>query len=33
MLWAACPGLANASYLAETVSWMLRPETNRIQKS
>lgn len=33
MLWAACPGLANASYLAESISWMLRPETNRIQKS
>jgi protein SCO1/2 len=33
MLWAACPGLANASYLAESISWMLRPETNRIQQS
>jgi protein SCO1 len=33
MLWAACPGLANAGYLAETISWMVRPETNRIQKS
>ena len=33
MLWAACPGLSNASYLAETISWMVRPETNRIQKS
>jgi protein SCO1 len=33
MLWAACPGLANASYLAESITWMLRPETNRIQKS
>jgi protein SCO1/2 len=33
MLWAACPGLANASYLAESIGWMLRPETNRIQKS
>lgn len=33
MLWAACPGLANAGYLAESISWMLRPETNRIQKS
>ena len=33
MLWAACPGLANAKYLAETISWMVRPETNRIQKS
>jgi protein SCO1/2 len=33
MLWAACPGLANAPYVAESVSWMLRPETNRIQAS
>jgi protein SCO1/2 len=33
MLWAACPGLANASYLAESIGWMLRPDTNRIQKS
>ena len=33
MLWAACPGLSNARYLAETISWMVRPETNRIQKS
>jgi len=33
MLWAACPGMAHAEYLAESVSWMLRPETNRIQSS
>lgn len=33
MLWAACPGMANASYLAESITWMLRPETNRIQAS
>jgi protein SCO1 len=33
MLWAACPGLANAPYVAESVSWMLRPQTNRIQPS
>jgi protein SCO1/2 len=33
MLWAACPGMAHADYLAESVSWMLRPETNRIQPS
>jgi protein SCO1/2 len=33
MLWAACPGLANASYLAESIGWMVRPDTNRIQKS
>ncbi len=33
MLWAACPGMANPPYLAESISWMLRPETNRIQPS
>jgi hypothetical protein len=32
-LWAACPGLGNAPYVAETISWMLRPDTNRIQPS
>jgi protein SCO1/2 len=33
MLWAACPGLGNAPYLAESISWMLKPNTNRIQPS
>ena len=33
MLWAACPGMANPTYLAESVGWMLRPDTNRIQQS
>jgi protein SCO1 len=33
MLWAACPGMASASYLAESVTWMVRPDTNRIQAS
>jgi protein SCO1 len=33
MLWAACPGLGNAPYVAESISWMLRPDTNRIQAS
>jgi protein SCO1 len=33
MLWAACPGLGNAPYVAESISWMLRPNTNRIQPS
>jgi protein SCO1 len=32
MLWAACPGMAHASYIAESISWMVRPETNRVQK-
>jgi protein SCO1/2 len=31
MLWAACPGMANASYIAESISWVVRPETNRVQ--
>ena len=32
MLWAACPGMAHASFIAESVSWMVHPETNRVQK-
>lgn len=27
MLWAACPGMANASFIAESITWMIRPET------
>jgi protein SCO1/2 len=26
MLWSACPGMARAEWIAESVSWMLRPE-------
>jgi protein SCO1 len=33
MLWAACPGMAHAEYLAESIGWMIRPETNRVQAS
>lgn len=33
MLWAACPGMAHADFIAESVSWMLHPEQNRIQPS
>ncbi len=33
MLWAACPGMAHAEYLAESISWVLRPETNRARAS
>ncbi len=29
MLWAACPGMAHADFIAESVSWMLHPEQNR----
>jgi protein SCO1/2 len=32
MLWAACPGMAHAEWIAETLEWMIRPETNRVQK-
>jgi protein SCO1/2 len=31
MLWAACPGMAHPSFIAETLSWMIRPDTNRVQ--
>ena len=32
MLWAACPGMAHAEWIAETLEWMIEPETNRVQK-
>jgi protein SCO1 len=32
MLWAACPGVAHAPWIAESFSWMIRPNTNRVQK-
>jgi len=28
MLWGACPGMAHAPFIAESISWMIRPETN-----
>jgi protein SCO1 len=31
MLWAACPGMANPAYVAESISWVIRPGTNRVQ--
>jgi protein SCO1 len=33
MLWAACPGVAHAPWIAESFVWMMHPETNRVQKS
>jgi protein SCO1/2 len=27
MLWAACPGQASAEWIAESISWVIRPET------
>ena len=31
MLWAACPGMANPAYIAESITWVIRPDTNRTQ--
>ncbi|HEY7337685.1 MAG TPA: SCO family protein [Bryobacteraceae bacterium] len=31
MLWAACPGMAHAEWIAESFSWMIKPDTNRVQ--
>ncbi|HXH41782.1 MAG TPA: SCO family protein [Thermoanaerobaculia bacterium] len=33
MLWAACPGMAHADFIAESVSWMLNPGQSHIQPS
>jgi protein SCO1/2 len=33
MLWSACPGMANAEWIAETLRWMIQPETDRVQRS
>ena len=30
MLWGACPGMAHPSFIAESVSWMIRPETKLV---
>jgi protein SCO1 len=30
MLWAACGGMAKPDFIAESVSWALHPETNRV---
>jgi len=31
MLWAACPGMANPAYIAESLAWVMRPDTNHVQ--
>ncbi|HET8889016.1 MAG TPA: SCO family protein [Candidatus Angelobacter sp.] len=31
MLWSACPGMAHAHWIAETLEWMVHPEQNRVQ--
>jgi protein SCO1/2 len=33
MLWSACPGMAHAKWIAETLEWAIHPETNRVQAS
>ena len=33
MLWSACPGMANAEWIAESLRWMIQPETDRVQRS
>jgi protein SCO1/2 len=33
MLWAACPGMASATFIAESIAWAIRPDTNRVQPS
>lgn len=33
MLWSACPGMANAKFVAETFEWMVHPEQPRVQPS
>jgi len=33
MLWAACPGIAHVPWIVESFTWMMHPETNRVQKS
>ena len=33
MLWSACPGMANAKWVAETFEWMVHPEQSRVQPS
>jgi protein SCO1 len=31
MLWSACPGMAHAKWIAETLEWAVNPDQNRIQ--
>jgi protein SCO1 len=33
MLWSACPGMAHADWIAETLQWMINPQVDRVQKS
>ena len=31
MMWSACPGMAHAKWIAETLDWAIHPEQNRVQ--
>jgi protein SCO1/2 len=31
MLWAACPGMASPMFIAESIAWVIRPETSHVQ--
>ena len=31
MLWSACPGMAHAKWIAETLEWAIHPDQNRVQ--
>lgn len=31
MLWSACPGMAHAKWIAETLDWAIHPDQNRVQ--
>jgi protein SCO1 len=33
MLWSACPGMAKADWIAETLQWMIHPQVVRVQRS
>jgi protein SCO1/2 len=33
MLWSACPGMAHADWIAETLQWMIHPQVDRVQQS
>ncbi len=30
MLWGVCPGMAHANWIAESIGWMVRPDTIRV---
>ena len=30
MLWAVCPGMAHANWIAESIGWVVKPDTIRV---